>query len=292
VLQPPQQGASAVAKQGASMKKTAGTSRNAPVNGHPPIQPKASHMDRLPDPAVPGRIRNLLQLRQLHTENSRSSRHIPLNCRVVIVEGISGSGKDGFQEYLKRELKDSAIYDYSEGEVLLSWNQLQIDGVHEIRIKLMKLFVEYVKTVLRRDRNAVFLLNRFHLSAYVMTVLNHPELEREYDEIVKLLKTLPVHVFLLAVDDDQIAERSAHPERSNRWRKFQDEIAREEGFLDVLGRYRWQQRMMFQAVKKQRISYSVVRFSDAVEQRGRIRLGHLAQESEPSFNSARKTVQS
>jgi thymidylate kinase len=275
------------------MKKPTGTSRNiAAVNGRPVLEAKVSHTHRSPHPVVPAQIRNLLQLRRLRTERSRSPEQIPLNCRVVIVEGISGSGKDRFQEYLKGELKDRAIYDYSEGEVLLSWNQLQIEGVHEIRIKLMKLFVAYIKTVLQRDRNAFFLLNRFHLSTYVMTVLNHPELEREYDEIVNLLKTLSVHIFLLAVDDDEIDERSLHPERSSRWRKFQDEIAREEGFPDVLGRYRWQQKMMLQAVKKQRLSYSVVRSSDVDEQLGRMTLGHLPQKARASFNPARKTVQS
>ena len=43
---------------------------------------------------------------------------IALDSRVLIVEGISGSGKDTFQTYLKKMLKGRDVYDYSEGEVI------------------------------------------------------------------------------------------------------------------------------------------------------------------------------
>ena len=68
----------------------------------------------------------------------------------------------------------------------------------------MKLFVNYVRDIVSRDENAVFLLNRFHLSAYAWTIIQQPKLEREYDEIINVLRTLPVHVFILQLDENEI----------------------------------------------------------------------------------------
>jgi len=205
------------------------------------------------------------QLQQLRDQDSYLLEKIALGSRILIVEGISGSGKDGLQAYLRKKLSDRDVYDYSEGELLQSWNQLQIEGIFKLRIKFMKLFVNYVKNIVGRDQSAVFLLNRFHLSAYVMTIMQQPKLEREYDEIINLLRTLPVHVFILQLDESEIEERSAHPERSGAWRKFQQQIVQKEGFRDRLERYIWQQRLMLEAAQRQQIPYSVMKLSTAPE---------------------------
>lgn len=183
-----------------------------------------------------------------------------LDSRVLIIEGISGSGKDTFQAYLKEKLEHRDVHDYSEGELLQSWKHLQIEGILELRVKFMKLFVNYVRDVISRDENAVFLLNRFHLSAYVSTIMKQPELGREYNEIIDVLRTLPVHVFILQLDENEIEKRSLHSERSGAWRKHQQQIVGKEGFQERLERYIWQQRLMLKAAKRQQIPYSVIKF--------------------------------
>jgi thymidylate kinase len=190
---------------------------------------------------------------------------IALESRVIVVEGIAGSGKDMFETYLKEKLKGRVVYDYSEGEVLNSWKQLQIEGIFELRIKFMKLFVNYIKNVLSRDENAVFLLNRFHLSAYVFTIIQQPKLEIEYDEIINVLRTLPVHVFMLQLDKNEIEGRSLHPERSGAWQKFQHQIVKRDGFRGRLERYVRQQRLMLEKAETQEIPYSVIRLTDESE---------------------------
>ena len=157
------------------------------------------------------------------------------------------------------------MHDYSEGELLQSWNQLQIGGIFELRVKFMKLFVNYVKNIVGRDQSAVFILNRFHLSAYVMTIMQQPKLEREYDEIINVLRTLPVHVFILQLDESEIEKRSSHPERSAAWRKFQHQIVQKEGFRDRLERYIWQQGLILEAAERQQIPYSVIKFPSSSE---------------------------
>ena len=199
-----------------------------------------------------------IRLRQQEKGSSFLER-IALDSRVLIIEGIAGSGKDMFEAYLKGKLKGRDLYDYSEGEVLNSWKQLQIEGIFELRIKLMKLFVSYIKNVLSRDENAVFLLNRFHLSAYVFTIIQQPKLEIEYDEIINVLRKLPVHVFMLQLDKNEIEERSLHPERSGAWRKFQQQIVEREGFRGRLERYVSQQNLMLEKAEAQQIPYSVIK---------------------------------
>jgi len=201
------------------------------------------------------------QFRRLQIQDPCFLERIALDSRVLIIEGISGSGKDTFQTYLREKLEGRDVYDYSEGEVLHSWKHSQIEGIFELRIKFMKLFVNYVRDVVNRDDNAVFLLNRFHLSTYTSTIVKQPELEREYDEIIDVLRMLPVHVFMLQLDENEIEKRILHPERSGPWfQKYRQQMVTKDGFRDKLERYHCQQRIMLDVAKKQQIPYSVIKF--------------------------------
>jgi len=183
-----------------------------------------------------------------------------LNAQVIIIEGISGAGKDTLQKYLKKKLNRRVVHDYSEGEVLHSWKQSQIDGIFDVRIKFMKAFVNYMRGVIQRDNTAVFLLNRFHLSTYAWRVIEQRELGREYKEVVTILKSLPVHIFILHVEENEIEQRSLHPERSTAWQKFQRQILENYSFYD---RLRIQQKLILKAAATQHIPYSVIRLYNA-----------------------------
>jgi len=221
---------------------------------------------RSEQPVLPETIeRRRTQFRRLQDQDPYFLERIALDSRVLIIEGISGSGKDTFQAYLKEKLKDRDVYDYSEGEVLHSWKHIQIEGIFKLRVKFMKLFVNHVKDVVSRDENAVFLLNRFHLSTYVSTIIPQPKLEREYDEIINVLRTLPVHVFILQLDENEIEERSLHPERSSAWQKCQKQIVKKQGFRDGLEKYIWQQGLILEAAERQQIPYSVIKLPSASE---------------------------
>jgi thymidylate kinase len=234
-----------------------------PVSNHLPSDELAARSEQ---PVVlEGSEGRRIHLRRLQDESSYFPERIALRSRVLIVEGISGSGKDTFQTYLKKKLKGRDVHDYSEGEVLQSWNQLQIKGISKLQIKFMKVFVDHVRDIVSRDENAVFLLNRFHLSAYVLAIMKQPKLEREYDEIINVLRSLPVHIFILQLDKNEIEKRSLHPERSGAWQKFQEQIVKKEGFRDRLERYIWQQRLILEAAERQQIPYSVIKFPSAPE---------------------------
>jgi hypothetical protein len=123
----------------------------------------------------------------------------------------------------------------------------------------MKYFVNHVGEVIGQDKNAIFLLNRFHLSAYVSTIIKEPKLKREYDELINALRALPVHVFVLQLAEHEIEKRSLHSERCNAWRHHQHHIVEREGFRNRLERYLWQQGLILEMAKKQRIPYSVIK---------------------------------
>ena len=197
-----------------------------------------------------------IKLRRPQEKEAYFLERILVESRVLIIEGISGSGKDTFQTYLKKKLKHRHVYDYSEGEVLHSWKQFQIEGILELRVKFMQLFVNYVRGIVSRDENAVFLLNRFHLSTYAWTIIQQQKLGKEYDEIINVLRTLPVHVFILYLDENEIEKRSLHPERSSAWQKFQQQIVENHSFWD---RLKIQQKLILDAARRQQIPYSVIK---------------------------------
>ena len=179
--------------------------------------------------------------------------------RIIIIEGISGSGKDTLQKYLKSKLRGRDVYDYSEGELLLSWNQRPIKDIFKLQVRLMRNFINYAADTINRDDRAVFLLNRFHLSTYTMGVAEQPKLEREYNIVLQTLRTLPTHVFILQVMESEIESRSSHPERGAAWHKFQQHILEREGIQNFVKRNALLQKAMVETAIRQQIPFSILR---------------------------------
>ena len=206
--------------------------------------------------------------------------------RIIIIEGISGSGKDTFQKYLKSKLRSRHLYEYSEGDLLLSWNQRPIKDIFKLQIRLMKNFIDYAAEIISEDVAAVFLLNRFHLSTYTMGVTEQPRLEREYNVVLKKLQRLPTHVFLLQLMEGEIESRSLHPERGTAWQKFKQHILKREGFGDFVKRNVLLQNAMIETAIRQRIPFSILRLPSApaaVITRGQSSLAKIAKN--PRLNS-------
>ena len=223
-----------------------------------------------------------IKLRRPQAKGSYFLERILLDSRVLIVEGISGSGKDTFQTYLKKQLKGRVVYEYSEGELLHSWKHFPIEGILKLRLRFIKLFVKYVRNIVSRNENAVFLLNRFHLSTYVTTIMRQPALEREYNEIINVLRLLPVHVFILQVDETEIETRTSHSERSSAWQMIQQQMVTKDRFHERSERYIWQQKIILETAKRQQIPYSLLKIVSAPEIRGGWSLAHDARSAHRS----------
>lgn len=184
---------------------------------------------------------------------------IPPKTRVIIIEGVAGSGKDTLQNLLKSQLKGKSVYPYSEGEVLFSWKHARIKGIASLRLKFMDMFVDYIEQTLKEDKNSIFVLNRFHLSTYMAHVSKGKKLLKLYNRVVKKLKQLPVHIFLLTLKSKDIEHRSAHSERPETWVKYQKAMMKKEGFKTRTERYLNEQKLMLEAAKKDKIPYSNIK---------------------------------
>jgi hypothetical protein len=88
---------------------------------------------------------------------------------------------------------------------------------------------------------------------------------REYDQAIKVLRRLPVHVFILHLDVNEIEKRSLHSERSGVWPKLQRQMVTNDGFRNRVEKYISQQSLMIEAAKRQRIPYSMIKFPGADE---------------------------
>jgi thymidylate kinase len=186
--------------------------------------------------------------------------------RIIIIEGISGSGKDTFQRYLKSKLRSRVVHDYTEGELLWSWKHQEIKDIFKMQIRLMRNFLGYVAVTLERDDKALFLLNRFHLSTYTMYttgITGQATLEREYNMVIKALRALPTHVFLMQLLEGEMEARSSHPERGVAWRRFQQHILKREGFGNFVKRNVTLQKAMIKTAIRQRIPFSIFRLPSA-----------------------------
>jgi hypothetical protein len=207
-----------------------------------------------------------IKLRRPQEKDSYLLERIVSDSRVLIIEGISGSGKDTFQSYLKKKLKDRDVYEYSEGELLWSWKHQQIKDIFKMQIRLMRNFLDYVAVTLERDDKALFLLNRFHLSTYTMyttRITEQPTLEREYNMVIKALRALPTHIFLMQLMEGEMEARSSHPERGVAWRRFQQHILEREGFGNFVKRNVALQKAMIETAIRQNIPFSILRLPSA-----------------------------
>jgi thymidylate kinase len=184
--------------------------------------------------------------------------HIPDKARIIIIEGVAGSGKDTLQQLLKEQFKNKTVYDYAEGDLLFNWKLARVKGVAKLRLTLLNYFSDFMSEVIKEESQSIFILNRFHLSNYMAHVSKDKSLKPQYEQIVKKLKKLPVHILLLQLSAEEIDRRSSHMERPKSWKKYQKLMVKKEGFVNRVERYLNEQRLMLDEAKKDGLPYSII----------------------------------
>ncbi len=183
---------------------------------------------------------------------------IPKNTRVIILEGIAGSGKTTLMEYLKQQFKVPRLYIYLEQELLLGWKHIHIPHVSALRIQFMNLFLDELEKNLEQKEDAIFILERFHLSMKILEWEFENNFDTEYQKIVDRIKKLPVYILIAGLKNDEIKERMHHRERSRQWREYCEEKLELRGFGSLEAVSIAQQEAFFQAAEEQGIPYSSV----------------------------------
>ena len=81
--------------------------------------------------------------------------------------------------------------------------------------------------------------------------------------VIKALRALPTHVFLMQLLEGEMEARSSHPERGVAWRKFQQHILKREGFGNFVKRNVTLQKAMIETAIRQKIPFSILRLPTA-----------------------------
>lgn len=183
---------------------------------------------------------------------------IPNKARIIIIEGVAGSGKDTLQKLLKERFFNKAVYDYTEGDLLFTWKLARVKGIAKLRLELLNYFTGFMSETIKEEPQSVFLLNRFHLSNYMAHVSKDKRLEHKYKQIINKLKKLPVHILLLQLSSEEIDRRSSHMERPKSWKKYQKLMVKKEGFSNKVERYLNEQKLMLDEAKKDGLPYSII----------------------------------
>ncbi len=138
--------------------------------------------------------------------------------RIVVIEGIAGSGKDTMQRAVEHEYKKRGfeVYTFAEEELLYSWKHVWLP-IFDVRLNLMHTILDYCEELLKENEQRVIILNRFHLTYTRMALIHNIDYKEqaEYQRLLSRLKDLPTMVLVAHVNEAVVEKRSAHPERED-----------------------------------------------------------------------------
>jgi thymidylate kinase len=183
------------------------------------------------------------------------------NEKIIIIEGITGSGKDSIQKNLDDEYakKGFIVYSFSEEELLFSWKHLWIKNIDLVKIKYWHLLLDYIEELIKNEKTMV-ILNRFHISFKAWAKFDK-ETRKEYDLLIKKLKKLPIKILILTIDKEEIETKANHIERKELvfqiHRKKRLEASGCKTFKEL---YDKEQKEYIRIAKNQRLPYEILEF--------------------------------
>ncbi len=177
---------------------------------------------------------------------------------MLIIEGISGSGKSTLFERIKRSGERRALHALPEEALLLSWEHKWIPDIERTRLRLFEGIVARCRAELERDAEAFFLLERFHVSHRTVAEGQDPAAAARYEALVGSLRSLPVHIFFLELNREDIRARAEHAERGPVWRAHQERKLALRGLESIEQMYAQEQESMRALLVSQGIPYSTI----------------------------------
>lgn len=186
---------------------------------------------------------------------------LPKEARIIIIEGIPGAGKNTLHQEIKDRIGNRKIYDFHEEELLFSWKHAWIRDIEKIRLTFMNRLLDYCEKILK-EKDALFIFNRFHISLMVIAVNMDAETVKGYKKLVNRLKKLPVHIFVPILDKEEIEGRAIHRERTDEiWQLHLKKRLRHRGYSRLEDMYAQEQDEILKLLKKQGIPFSTVRIN-------------------------------
>jgi thymidylate kinase len=183
---------------------------------------------------------------------------IPKTARLIVLEGIAGSGKTTLKRHLKQAMWDQVVYDYTEEELFLGWKHVHLPRLSSLRLIYYQILLDDLERKMATEPEALFILERFHLSVKVLEWEFEMGFERQYERLLERLRRLPVFVLIARLEPEKIKERMLHRERCRQWDNFIQEKLTLRGYTNLERLSIEQQEAFFQAAKDQGIPFASI----------------------------------
>ncbi|MFT4302949.1 MAG: hypothetical protein ACMXYG_00125 [Candidatus Woesearchaeota archaeon] len=184
---------------------------------------------------------------------------IPNDKRLIIIEGIAGSGKSTFINILKNNFKNKKVYTFTEEELLMTWKHVFLNDINELRLNYLNKLIDFIELKLLEDNNTVFILERFHLTLKIFFIDDNKELLSMYNQLLSRITRLPVLILIPILKDSGINERSMHKERDLQWKEYLDNKLNNRGYDDLKKMYKDEQKLLMDLANKQGIPYKIIK---------------------------------
>ena len=177
---------------------------------------------------------------------------LPPHARLFIIEGIAGAGKNTLHHILKEQLADRLVYDFAEEELLFTWKQAWIPNIDEMRLYFFENLLSYCEQCLQENPDAVFILNRFHISYTIFHSQDTVEKQKRYSKLLERIRKIGAWVYVPLLDESEIEQRSIHSERTNPiWRQHLQKRLTERGYTNLREMYTVEQNTIRELLKTQ-----------------------------------------
>jgi len=181
---------------------------------------------------------------------------IPKDARVIILEGIAGSGKTTLKRQLKEVFRHREVYEFSEEELFLGWKHVHLPHLSPMRLAYYHILLDYIDHKLAEEPEAIFILERFHLSVIVLEWEFEANFEEDYRRLLDRLRRMPILILLAKLDPAKLKERMLHRERSRQWDNFIQEKLALRNYSDLERLSIDQQAAYFRQAQLQGIPYA------------------------------------
>ena len=181
--------------------------------------------------------------------------------KLIILEGVPGSGKNTIQDHLIERFSGKLIYQFGEREMLFSWKHGWIPDIDQMRLNFYENFLSYCEDIIQKDSNALFLVNRFHISYKLYTKLDDEQSQKRYVNILERIKNLRPHIIVPLLEKEHVEKRTSHIERVDPiWQQHLQKRLEQHGFTNLHDMYTAEQEKIKKMLAEQAISYDLINF--------------------------------